>query len=159
VVHLDATAPCEVLVAPFAKSGQLVPGWLPEYIDLSATRESLVPKTGSPWSWEKESGPLEIYVLFQVRGSKPGSEIRELVNAIRKVRDPSVVKLQASKLRELIGRSNFDRQAALHAPKPSSEVAGVMRMVVGFEWRDSARAANFSAEKPGGLIFPATDAR
>jgi hypothetical protein len=34
-----------------------------------------------------------------------------------------------------------------------------MRSVVGFEWRDSARAANFAADKPGALIFPFADAR
>jgi hypothetical protein len=32
-------------------------------------------------------------------------------------------------------------------------------MVVGFEWRDSARAVNFSVEKPGALIFPFADGR
>jgi hypothetical protein len=67
--------------------------------------------------------------------------------------------MQATRLRELIGNAHFDKEAALHAPKASSEVAGVMRMVVGFEWRDSARAVNFSSEKPGALIFPAPDAR
>lgn len=159
VAHLDATAPCEVLVAPFLKSGQLVPGWMPEYVELTAARESLVPKAPVSWTWEKDNGPLEVYVLFQARGSGQGKEIRELVNAMQKARDPSVVKLQAGKLRELIGRSNFDKQAALRVPKPSSEVAGVMRMVVGFEWRDSARGVSFSSEKPGVLIFPASDSR
>jgi hypothetical protein len=159
VAHLDATAPCEVLVAPFLKSGPLVPGWLPEYVELSAAKETSVPKGPVSWMWEKESGPLEIYVLFQARGATAGKEIRELVDAMRKARDPGVVKLQAIKLRELIGRANFDRQAALRPPKPNSEVAGTMRMVVGFEWRDSARTASFSAEKPGVLIFPATDSR
>jgi hypothetical protein len=159
VAHLDATAACEVLVSPFLKSGPLVLGWLPQYADLSPGKEALVPKAPVSWSWEKDTGPLEIYVLFLAQGSKKGAEIRALVSAMQKNENESIVKLQARKLRELIGSANFDKEAALHAPKASSEVAGVMRMVVGFEWRDSARAVNFSADKPGALIFPFASAR
>jgi hypothetical protein len=158
VAHLDATAKCEVLVGPFLKSGPLVPGWLPQYVDLTPAREALVPKAPVSWSWEKDTGPLEIYVLFLAQGSKEGAEIRGLVNVMQKTRDESILRLQAGKLRELIGRANFDKAAAQRAPKANSEVAGVMRMVVGFEWRDSARAVNFSAEKPAALIFPVADA-
>jgi hypothetical protein len=159
VAHLDATAECEVLVAPFLKSGELVPGWLPQYIDVSPGKEVLVPKVSVSWNWVNNAGPLEIFVLFFAPSSKEGREIRELVNAMQKARGARIIKFQASRLRELIGKANFDKEAALHAPKASTEVAGVMRMVVGFEWRDSARAVNFSAEKPGALIFPFADAR
>jgi hypothetical protein len=159
VAHFDATAECEVLVSPFLKSGQFVPGWLPEYVDLGPGKEALVPKAPVSWSWESDAGPLEIFVLFLGRGSKEGGEIRELVQSTRKARGAQILKMQASRLRELIGRVNFDKEAALNAPKASSEVAGAMRMVVGFEWRDSARAVNFSPEKPGALIFPLAVAR
>jgi hypothetical protein len=159
VAHMDATSGCEVLVAPFLKSGELVPGWLPQYVSLGAGREALAPKAPVSWSWEKDSGPLEIFVLFFAPGSRKGSEIRELVQAMGKGRGANIIKLQASKLRELIGSANIDEGAARRVPKANSEVAGVLRMVVGFEWRDSARAVNFSAEKPGALIFPFADAR
>ena len=159
VAHLDATSACEVLVGPFLKSGELVPGWIPQYVDLSPGKEALVPKAPVSWSWEKDSGSLEIFVLFFAPGSKTGSEIRELVNAMRKANAANIVKLQGSKLRELIGSANFDKEAARRAPKASTEVAGVMRMVVGFEWRDSARVISFSPEKPGALIFPFADVR
>jgi hypothetical protein len=159
VVHVDATAGCEVLVATFLKSGELVPGWLPQYVDLSPGREALVPKAPVSWSWEKDTGPFEILVLFMDPSSRKGSEIRELVNAMGKARGANIIRLQGSKLRELIAAANFDKEAARHAPKAIAEVAGQMRMVVGFEWRDSARAINFSAEKPGALIFPFADAR
>jgi hypothetical protein len=159
VAHLDATSGCEVLVAPFLRSGELVPSWLPQYVDLSPGREAVVPKAPILWSWEKEVGSLEIFVLFFAPRSKKGVEIRELVNAMRKATGASIIKLQGSKLRELIGSANFDKEAARHAPKAITEVAGQMRMVVGFEWRDSARAVNFSAEKPGALIFPFAAAR
>jgi hypothetical protein len=59
----------------------------------------------------------------------------------------------------LIGSAKIDETAARRVPKANSEVAGVLRMVVGFDWRDSARATNFSAEKPGALIFPFANAR
>jgi hypothetical protein len=159
VAHLDATSGSEVLVAPFLKSGELVPGWLPQYVNLSPGREALVPTAPVSWSWEKDSGSLEIFVLFFAAGSQKGSEIRELVNAMAKARGANIIKLQASKLRELIGSANIDEKAARHVPKANTEVAGVLRMVVGFEWRDSAPAVNFSAEKPGALIFPFADAR
>lgn len=159
VVHLDATSGCEVLVAPFVKNGGLVTGWMPQYVSLDPGRETLAPKAPALWNWEKDTGPLEIFVLFFAPGSQKGGEIRELVNAMRKATGASIIKLQGSKLRELIASANFDKEAARHAPKAITEVAGQMRMVVGFEWRDSARVMNFSAGKPGALIFPFADAR
>jgi hypothetical protein len=158
VAHLDATSACEVLVAPFVKNGELVTGWMPQYVNLDPGRDALAPRAPALWSWEKDTGPLEIFVLFMASGSKKGGEIRELVNAVRKATGAGVIKLQGSKLRELIASANFDKEAARHAPKAITEVAGQMRMVVGFEWRDSARAVNF-AEKPGASIFPFADAR
>jgi hypothetical protein len=159
VAHLDATSACEVLVAPFLKSGGLVLGWLPQYVSLNPGREALVPKAPVSWNGEKDSGFLEVFVLFFAPSSQKGGEIRELVNAMAKARGANIITLQASKLRELIGSANIDEMAARHVPKANSEVAGILRMVVGFEWRDSARAVNFSAEKPGALIFPFADAR
>ena len=111
------------------------------------------------WSWEQNNGPLEILVLFFPSGSKEGSEIRQLVTSMGKARSARLLGMQAAKLRELIGKAPFDKEAALRAPKATTEVAGVMRTVVGFEWRDSARAVNFSSEKPGALIFPMPDTR
>jgi hypothetical protein len=159
VVHIDATSACEVLVAPFVKNGGLVTGWLPQYVNLDPGRDALAPKAPALWNWEKDAGPLEIFVLFFAPGSKKAGEIRELVNAMRKTTETSIIKLQGNKLRELIASANFDKEAARHAPKAITEVAGQMRMVVGFEWRDSARVVNFSAERPGALIFPFADAR
>lgn len=159
VAHLDAASACEVLVAPFLKTGDLVPGWLPQYVDLSPGREAVLPKGPVSWHWEKDTGPLEIFVLFFAPGSRKGGEIHELVNAMRKATGANIIKMQGSKLKELIGSANLDKEAARHAPKAITEVAGQMRMLVGFEWRDSARVVNFSAERPGALIFPFADAR
>jgi hypothetical protein len=159
VAHLDATAACEALVSPFLQGGQFPPGWLPQYVDLSPGKETLLPAKPVSWSGGQNGGPLEVFVLFFAPGSKEGSEIRELVNAMGKARGARILGMQAIRLRELIGNAHFDKEAALHAPKASSEVAGVMRTVVGFEWRDLARAANFSPDKPGALIFPAPDVR
>jgi hypothetical protein len=154
VVHLDATQKAEALVAPFSKSSQLVAGWRPQFVDLTAGAEVLLPKAPVSWSWEKDIGPIEIYVLFFASGSKEGGEIRGLVAAMQNSKDDGVAKLQGNKLRQLVGRAYVDKAAAQRPPKPSSEVAGVMRMVVGFEWRDSARSVNFSPEKPGAIVFP-----
>jgi hypothetical protein len=114
VAHLDATSACEVLVAPFVKYGGLVTGWMPQYLNLDPGREALAPKAPALWNWEKDTGPLEIFVLFFAPGSKKGGEIRELVNAMRKANGANVVKLQGSKLRELIASADFDKEAARH---------------------------------------------
>jgi hypothetical protein len=153
--HLDATAKCEALVAIFTKSGQPVAGWPPQFVDVAARKEVLLPKSPAVWNWEKATGPLEAYVLFFAPGSKDSAEIRALVGAMQKTSDSAVTKLQTNKLRELIGRAKIDKAAAERAAPSDAEVAGTFRMVVGFEWRDSARAVNFSAAKPGALIFPA----
>jgi hypothetical protein len=159
VVHLDATAACEAFVTPFLKNGELVPGWLSQYVVLSPGKETLLPMAPVSWTWEKQTGPLEIFVLFFAPGSKEGGEIRDLSRAMRTAKGATLIKMQTSKLRELVSNANYDKEAGRHAPKASSEVAGVMRMVVGFEWRDFARAVNFAAGKPGALIFPFADGR
>src|SRR5438105_10724795 len=43
VVHFDATAKCEVLVAPFNKSGQLANGWPPHFVKVAAGKELQLP--------------------------------------------------------------------------------------------------------------------
>ena len=153
--HLEATAKCEALVAIFTKSGQPVAGWAPQFVDVSARKEVLLPRSPAVWNWEKPTGPLEAYVLFFAPGSKDGAELRALVGAMQKTSDSAVTKAQTNKLRELIGRAKIDKATAQRATPSEAEVAGTFRMVVGFEWRDSARAANFSVAKPGALIFPA----
>ena len=155
LAHLDATAKCEALVAIFTKSGQPIAGWAPQFVDLSARKEVLLPKAPAVWNWEKATGPLEVYVLFFAPGSKGSAELRALVGAMQKMNDSAVTKLQTNKLRELIGRAKIDKVAAQRAAKPDAEVAGTFRMVVGFEWRDSARWVNFYSDNPGALIFPA----
>lgn len=155
VAHLDATAKCEALAAIFTKSGQPIAGCPPQFVDVSARKEVLLPRAPTVWNWEKGTGPLEAYVLFFAPGSREAAELRALVGAMQKMSDSAVTKLQTNKLRELIGRAKIDKMAAERAAKPEAEVAGTFRMVVGFEWRDSARAANFTSDKPGALIFPA----
>jgi hypothetical protein len=155
LAHLDATAKCEALVAIFTKSGQRLAGWPPQFVDVSARKEVLLPKAPAVWNWEKDTGPLEAYVLFFSPGSKNNAELRSLVGAMQNTNDSAITKLQTNKLRELIGRAKIDKATAERAAAPDAEVAGTFRMVVGFEWRDFARAVNFSAGKPGALIFPA----
>ena len=157
VAHLDATAKCEALVAIFAKGGRVAPGWPPQFVAVPAEKEVLLPKAPAAWKWEKGEGAIEVYVLFFAPGSKDSAEIRALVSAMQGSKSAEVAKLQTNKLLELIGRAKVDKVAAEHAAKATTEVAGALRMVVGFEWRDSARAVNFSAERPGALIFPAAD--
>jgi len=156
--HLDATVDCDALAAVFTKAGQALPGCRPQFVTLSARNEITLPKAPTTWSWEKDTGPIEGYVVFFTKGSKESAEVRALVTAMQGAADGNVLKLQTSKLRELIGRANVDRSAQ-PPPKTDAEVAGTYRMVVGFDWHGAARTTRFSADKPGALIFPASTGR
>lgn len=155
-VHIDATAKCEAVVAVFnRKTGQLISHWLPQFVQVAERNEVLLPKAPVAWDWEKDAGPLDLHVLIFSPGSKEGAELRTLVEAMQSAKTPKVEDLQANKLRELIGRAKVDKLASDRGVKTdATEVGGVFRMVVGFEWRDFARSVNFTAERPGALVFP-----
>lgn len=156
VAHLDANAKCEAVIAAFSrKTGQLANSWPPQFVQIVERREVILPKAPVAWSWEKDTGPIELYALVFAPGSKDAAEIKTLVTAMQNPQSEAVTRLQTNKLRELIGRAKIDRARAGNTPKvDSTEVGGVFRMVVGFEWRDSARTVNFTVEKPGALVFP-----
>ena len=156
LAHADTTVPCDVLAAVFTKSGGPVPGCRPQFSTLAARTEVTLPKAG--WTWENDTGPIEGYVLFLASGSKEAAEIRALVVAMQSPKDDAVLKLQMAKLRELIGKATVDRSPQ-RPPKSESEVAGTYRMVVGFDWKGSARTVAFSPDRPGAVVFPASAAR
>jgi len=156
VAHIDATAKCEAVVAAFnRKTGQLFNNWLPQFVQVPERNEVLLPKAPFAWDLGKEVGPLELHVLIFAPGSKEGAELKALVEAMQNAKAQKIADLQANKLRELIGRAKVDKLASDRGGKTdATEVGGVFRMVVGFEWRDSARSVNFSADKPASLVFP-----
>jgi hypothetical protein len=158
VVHLDANAKCEVLVTAFnRKDGQLASGWAPQFVQVAEWNEVAVPKAPLSWNWEKDSGAIEFYVLVFAPGSKEGAELQTLASAMQNARSEAVSKLQTNKLHELIGRAKIDKARAEEVVQPeTTEIGGVFRNVVGFEWRDLARSVNFTVDKPGALIFPGT---
>ncbi|MEY2563071.1 MAG: hypothetical protein QOH88_1264 [Verrucomicrobiota bacterium] len=160
VTHIDATAKCEVVVAAFnRKDRQLAFGWPPQFVQVSEKNELAVPKTPMIWSWEKDNGPIDFYVLVFAPGSKEAAEFRTLIGAMQNPKSEALAKLQTNKLHELIGRVRIDEATAKNVVKTeTAQVGGVFRVAVGFEWRDSARSVNFTAEKPGALIFPGTPA-
>jgi hypothetical protein len=156
VAHIDANTKCEAVIAAFnRKTGHLPNGWLPQFVELTEWNEVLLPKAPITWDWVKDAGPIELYVLIFVPGSKEIAELKNLVGAMRNAKTEKVANLQANKLRELIGRAKIDKTSLEHAAKEEKvEVGGVFREVSGFEWRDSARSVNFTADKPAALIFP-----
>ena len=156
VAHIDATAKCDAVVAAFnRKTGQLINNWLPQFLQVTERNEVLVPKAPVAWNWEKEAGPLELHALIFVPGSKEGAELRTLVAAMQNTGNQKIADLQTNKLRELIGRTKVDKLVSDRGAKTDTpEVAGVFRMAVGFEWRDSARSVNFTSDKPASLVFP-----
>lgn len=161
VAHIDANAKCEVVVAAFnRKDGQLAYGWPPQFVQVAEWTEVIVPKASVTWSWKKDAGPIELYVLVFAPGSKDSAELKTLISAMQNAKSEAIAKLQTNKIHELIGRAKIDKARAEQVVKTdTTEVGGVFRMVVGFEWRDSARTVNFTADKPGALIFPGTTAK
>lgn len=151
--HLDSTVACDALAVVFTKTGQALPGCHPQFVTLSAGNELTLPRSPAAWTWEKDTGPIEGYVVFFAKGSKESAEVRTLVAAMQGAPEESILKLQTAKLRELIGRANVDRSVQ-RPPKTDAEIAGTYRMVVGFDWHGAARTVGFSADKPGALVFP-----
>ena len=153
VAHVDPTVACDALAAVFTKAGQALPGCRPQFVTLSAHNEVTLPKAPATWIWERDTGPIEGYVVFFAKGSKESGELRALVATMQGASNENVLKLQTSKLRELIGRANVDRSAQ-RPPKTETEVAGTYRMVVGFDWHGAARTVGISAENLARLSFP-----
>lgn len=156
VAHIDANAKCEAVIAAFSrKTGQPAYGWPPQFVEVAEWNEVLLPKSPVSWDWVKDAGPIELYVLIFAPGSKESAELKNLVGAMQNAKTKKVANLQANKLRELIGHAKIDKASPDHVAKDENvEVGGVFRMVSGFEWRDSARSVNFTADKPAALIFP-----
>ena len=153
VAHLDSTMGCDVVAAVFTKNGLPVAGCRPQFVTVPAKTEMTLPKAPGTWNWEQDTGAIQGYVLFLAPGSKETAEIRSLVAAMQGAKDDAVMKMQAGKLRELIGRANMERSPR-PPPKQETEVAGSYRMVVGFDWQAAAVAVKFAINKPGAAVFP-----
>ena len=128
-VHLDASAPCEALVAAFAKKdGRLAFGWRSAMLALPEWEEQ--PVGEQHWAWKSAAEPFEVFVLFFAPGSADAAQLKKLVAAMQEPKSEA----------------------------QPSEVAGVLRGA-SLPWRKSARARNFTTEQPGVLIFPSTPAK
>jgi hypothetical protein len=156
VAHLKSNATCEAVMAAFSrKTGRLAYRWLPQFAEVAKGSELLLPKTPISWNWVNDADPIELHVLIFAPGSKESVELKNLIAAMQGAKTEPVTSLQTNKLRELIGRAKVDKTGPeLAAKDEKAEVVGAFRMVVGFEWRDSARTVNFSPDKPGALVFP-----
>ena len=155
VAHLDATAPCQAVIVAFNRgTGNLAYGWRPQFVEMTARKEVLLPRAPITWDWTREAGPIELHALIFAPGSKESTELRSLVAAMQKPKTEAIARVQTNKLRELMGRATMDKSRPEPVAKNDTEVGGVFRMVVGFDWHDSARSVNFTASKPGAVIFP-----
>ena len=151
--YIDASDKCSVLVAAITKDGKLANGWRPQLADVPAEYEEiLLPTAPVKWEWVTSSVPFDFYVLFLAPGSKEIDEAKKLVDAMQNPKvDERVLTLQTGKLKELIGRLAADKSAN-QGPASEPEVGGVFRGTA-FPWRQFARAANFSPDRPGVVIL------
>ena len=158
-VHLDASAPCEALVAAFAKKdGRLAFGWRPAVVALAEWEEQAV--GAQHWAWKSAAEPFEVFVLFFAPGSADAAQLKKLVAAMQEPKiEAKLIEMQTNKLHELIGHAMADRDLSKFTAKAQpSDVAGVMRGD-SLPWRKFARGANFTAEQPGVVIFPSAPAK
>ena len=150
--YVDASEKCSVLVAAITKDGKLANGWRPQLSEVPGEfEEILLPNAPVKWEWATASGPFDFYVLFLAPGSKEIDEAKKLVDAMQAAKDDRIVGLQTTKLKELIGRLAADKSAN-QGPGSEPEIGGVFRGAA-FPWRQFARAANFSTDKPGVVIL------
>lgn len=151
--YVDASDQSSVLIAAITKDGKLANGWRPQLSEVPGEYEEiLLPRAPVKWDWAAASAPFDFYIIFLTPGSREIEEAKKLVDAMQNPKvDERVLTLQTGKLKELIGRLAADKSSANQAPASEPEVGGVFRGAA-FPWRQFARAANFSAERPGVLI-------
>ncbi|MEY2502102.1 MAG: hypothetical protein QOI07_2436 [Verrucomicrobiota bacterium] len=151
--YVDASDKCSVLVAAITKEGKLANGWRPQLSEVPGEYEEiLLPKGPVKWDWATSSVAFDVYVLFLAPDSKEIAEAKKLVDAMQNPKvDDRVLALQTGKLKELIGRIAADKSSSNQGPASEPEVGGVFRGAA-FPWRQFARAANFSPDRPGVLI-------
>lgn len=151
--YVDASDKCSVLVAAVTKDGKLANGWRPQLSEVPGDfEEILLPKAPVRWDLATASVPFDFYVLFLTPGSKEIDEAKKLIDAMQNPKvDERVLALQTGKLKELIGRLAADKTAN-QGPASEPEVGGVFRGAA-FPWRQYARAANFSSDRPGVVIL------
>ena len=151
--YVDASEKCSVLVAAITKDGKLANSWRPQLAEVPGEfEEILLPNAPIKWDWTAASGPFDVYVLFLAPGSKEIDEAKKLVDAMQNPKaDDRILALQTGKLKELIGRLASDKTAN-QTPASEPEIGGVFRGAA-FPWRQFARAANFSPDRPGVVIL------
>jgi hypothetical protein len=152
--YVDASQKCSVLIAAMTKDGKLIPGWRPQLSDVPGEfEEILLPKAPTKWDWSTAVGRFDFYVLFLDPGAKEIAEAKKLIEAMQNPKlDDRVLAMQNGKLKELIGRLVSDTDKSNQAPASEPEVGGVFRGAA-FPWRQFARGANFSADRPGVLVL------
>jgi hypothetical protein len=153
VAYAEASSPCFMLVAAFTtKEGKLPYGWRPAIVQLPEWSERELPDPSMAWTWPAAAEPFEFYVLFLSSTAHEMLDILRLVSLLNEPdNEPRLLQLQTSKLRELIDQLIADRAPSLGAP-PQKDVTAVFRNGT-FPWRDFHRSANFSAARPGIIIY------
>jgi hypothetical protein len=154
-VYLDASTKCSVLVVALNKEGKLANGWRPQFSEVPDDFEEIeLPRAPVTWQWTTQAAPLDIYVLFMPFGSTDAREAQRLISAMQSPKvDESLLTMQTSKLRELIGRIISENQKSNQPLFKDPEVGGVFRGNE-FPWRLFAQSVDFGDSQPGVLILP-----
>jgi hypothetical protein len=156
-VYFEANQECAVAIAAFnRKDGGLVNGWLPAFTISPEWDERKVPALPITWNWNADTPTLDIYVVFIDKKSPSSNEFQTLITAMQNPKaDPKLLRMQASKLQEMMGKwlsSKSSIQASATESRPT--IGGVVRGG-DFDWRSSAKKAEFKEKEPGVLVFNA----
>jgi hypothetical protein len=154
VVYAEASSPCVMLVAAFTtKDRKLAHGWRPAIVQLAEWSEKELPEPPVTWPWPAAPEPFEFYVLFLNSTTHEMPDIARLVSLLDKPDiEARLLQLQTSKLRELIDQLIADRAPSLGGPREEKNITGIFRNGT-FPWRDFHRSANFSAARPGIIVY------
>ena len=155
-VHLDANAAGEALVfALTRKESRLAHGWRPLIVPLKEWSECTVPPKNAKWEWTKAAEPFDVFVVFCPVGSKAVETVRKWALALQNpAANEKTLATQATSLREELRKLQTDDRLLARSPETGpASIAGTVRNVGEFPWRESAKKANFDANKPGIVVF------
>ena len=124
-------------------------------VPLREWSECTVPPKNAKWEWTKAAEPFDVFVVFCPGGSKAVEAVRKWVVALQDpTADEKTLATQARSLREELRKLQADDRLLAGSPETGpASIAGTVRNVGEFPWRESAKKANFDASKPGIVVF------
>lgn len=154
LVHLDANTACTALIVPLVENGKkLANEWRPQMASLAEWEEKVLPDSRSPWNWNKEADPFELWIFFFKPDAPAISTFRILVAAMQgpTLNDQTLAQ-QTTKLNEALGTRLSGSQNIVQGPKAGATLVGGSVRSANFPWRDFAHKVVLNDAFEGVLV-------